>query len=202
MISDADFIGFIPSVLFPVSFRGEAHRVTVLFLEVKEAGFEVFGDGFIAFLAIEVVQFLRVGLQVEQLPLIDVIVEMDELVSVGADAVVAFHHVLGRVFIEMVVEGIAPCVRVFSFEEGNKRYALYVIRNFRSGEFEEGRGVVYVLHQLRNVTRLSVICPVCFQSVFSHEAVRESHYERGSHGLLVHEPLVEPAVFSHVESLV
>lgn len=60
MISDADFIGFIPSVLFPVSFRGEAHRVTVLFLEVKEAGFEVFGDGFIAFLAIEVVQFLRV----------------------------------------------------------------------------------------------------------------------------------------------
>lgn len=60
MISDADFIGFIPSVLFLVPVRREAHRVIVLFLEVKEAGFEVFGDGFIAFLAIEVVQFLRV----------------------------------------------------------------------------------------------------------------------------------------------
>ena len=54
-------------------------------------------------LAVEVVQLVRVVEQVVELPVVDVVIEVDELISAVAHTVVSLHAMLGRVFVEVIV---------------------------------------------------------------------------------------------------
>ena len=78
---------------------------------------------------------------------------------------------------------------MFAAEQGQERLALYVGRNVGTGDVEERRGVVDVLHHFPDFTA-------------GLEAVGQAHDERRGIGLLVHEALVEPSVLAHVEALV
>ena len=66
-------------------------RVVVLFLQYGELLHHTLGDTLGARLTIEVVELVGVVLQVVQLPRVDVIVEVDELVTAITDTIVALH---------------------------------------------------------------------------------------------------------------
>ena len=140
-------------------------------------------------LSVDVMQFLRIVPKVVELPLVDVVVEMNELVALVANAVMALHGVLGRIFVVVVVEAFAPALGMFSLEERHERHTLYVGRHLHPRQFEECRRIVDVLHQLVDVA-------------FPRVALGQTHDERRAEALFIHEPLVEPAVLAHVEPLV
>ena len=100
-----------------------------------------------------------------------------------------FHHVLGRIFIEMIVQSFPPVRRFLAFQQRYQGNALDIFRHFHSGKFKEGRCVVNVLHHFIDIP-------------FSPEVFRQTHNQRGTHGLFVHEALVEPTVLAHIEALI
>ena len=58
-----------------------------------------------------------------------------------------------------------------------------------SGKFEEGRGIVDVLHHFRDLSP-------------AVKAFRQAHDKRSTHGLFVHETFVKPTMLTHVEALI
>lgn len=126
--------------------------VIVLLLELDELLHQTLGDSLITLLSVEIVQLFRVGVQVVEFPLVDVVVEVDEFPSVGsADTIVALHAVLRGVFVIVVVKALTPVFRVLSLQERQKRLALYVVGNRCTGKFEEGWRIVDVLHHFLDV---------------------------------------------------
>lgn len=101
--------------------------VLVLGLEFLQLGVQVAGHFLVARLAIKVVHFLGVFLEVVEFPLVDVVVEVDELVALGAHTIVALHHVLGRILVEVVVERLAPVGRLLAAKQGQQGGALDVV---------------------------------------------------------------------------
>ena len=55
---------------------------------------------------------------------------------------------LGGILVVVIVETLAPVLRVLAFEERHERNALNVGGYGSTGEFEEGGSVVDVLHHL------------------------------------------------------
>ncbi len=66
---------------------------------------------------------------------------------------------------------------------------MNIIRYFHSGKIKESRGIIDILNQL-----------IALCSGF--DMSRIAHHERGTERLLVHETLIEPAVFTEPESLI
>ena len=85
-------------------------------------------------------------MEVVEFPAFDVVVEMDELVSLGADAVVSFGHVLAGEFVIMVVHCGLPVGRVFAVEDLAEASSLDIGGDRNAGEFEECRGEVDICY--------------------------------------------------------
>ena len=163
-----------------------ADGIIKLLLEFGELLHHTLGDALGAGLSVEVVELVGVVLQVVQLPLVDVVVEVDELVAIVAYAIVALHGMLGRILIEVVVEGVAP-LGLLALEQGEERVAVHLLGYLYACKIEEGGAVVDVLYELGHIALL---------------AARKAHEQWGAERLFVHEALVEPSVFTHVEALV
>ena len=94
-----------------------------------------------------------------------------------------------RIFIEMIVQRLAPVCRFLAFQQRQQRYSLNIFRNRSTSQIQESRSIVDVLYQLRNISP-------------SLEIFRQMHDQWCMHGFFIHEPFVEPSVFAHIESLV
>ena len=101
----------------------------------------------------------------------------------------ALHGMFGGILVEVVVEALAPILGVFATEEREKRDALNVGGNGSAGKVEESGGVVNVLHHFLDVAA-------------RFQPLGQVHEQRGRKTLLVHEALVEPSVFAHIEALI
>ena len=66
---------------------------------------------------------------------------------------------------------------------------MHIFRQTDTCKVEDGRTIVYVLYQFRNVA-------ACIQPF------GQVHNKRRVHGFFVHETLVEPTVFAHIKTLV
>ena len=86
----------------------QAYRVIVLLLQIGELLHHTLGDALSARLFVEVVELVGVVLEVVEFPLVNVVIEVDELVALVAYTVVALHGMLGWILVEVVVEGVAP----------------------------------------------------------------------------------------------
>lgn len=75
-------------------------RILVLSLEPYQLSLQVSRDLLIARLSIQIVHFCRILLQIVQFPFVNVIIEMDELVTVRTHAIVTLDHMLGRELIK------------------------------------------------------------------------------------------------------
>ena len=92
----------LPLVLLPIlSFLSCC--VSVLFPESCQLYFQAVGESLIARLSAEVVQLIGVFQQIVEFPCVNVMIEMYELVSVSADAVMPLHAVFGRILVEMII---------------------------------------------------------------------------------------------------
>ena len=118
-----------------------------------------------------------------------VAIEMDELVLLVADSVVAAYHVDGGIIIIMVVEVLAPILRHGAVEQRNERCPHHIFRFLHAGDVEVGRCVVDILYQRR-----------AFAVRLGFPRVADD--ERRAHRFFIHETLVEPSVLAHIESLV
>ncbi len=63
---------------------------------------------------------MRVIFKVIQFPAVNVIIEMNQLVPVIAHPVMALHHMLGRIFIEMIIKRLAPSFRLLPLQQRHK----------------------------------------------------------------------------------
>ena len=166
-----------------------AYGVIVLLHGLFEALAHFGGHLFCSGLAVNVVHLLRVVLEVIEFPMVNVVIEVHQRISVRADAIVALDGVFGGILVIVIVELVTPVGRVFAAQKRHERFALDVFRNFDSGNFEEGRGVVYVLNHLLYVAT-------------SLQAFGQSHDQGGVEAFFIHKALVEPTVFAHVKALV
>ena len=178
----ARWVGFLQSV-----FRN--YRVVILLLQLHEFVAHRFDDGLHSGQVVDVVHLVRVVGEVVKLPVVDIVVEVDEFITAVAHAVVAFHSVLGGIFVEVVVESIAPLHILVAAKQWHHRHALYVARDGCSCQFEEGGSIIDVLHHFGDVAA-------------AVEALGQTHHQWGVERFLIHKPLVEPAMFAYVEALV
>src|SRR4030042_6502844 len=87
---------------------GQLLRIPVELLEPEELALEVVADPGVGRVGVNVTELPRISLEVIKLPGIDDGVEVDELVPLGADAVMALDHVNGREFVIMVENRLGP----------------------------------------------------------------------------------------------
>ena len=161
-----------------------------MFLQASEFLHQSLGHLLRALLAVEVVELVRVFVEVVEFPGIDVAIEVDEFPAVGgAHAAVALDGMLGGIFVEVVVEAFAPVLGMFAAKEWQEAFALDVARYLCAGNVEEGGRVVDVLHHFGDVAA-------------GLQSFGQAHHEGRGEGLLIHEALVKPSVLAHVEALV
>ena len=142
------------------------------------------------FLPIDIVHLLRVSLQIIEFPCVYVIVEMDEFVALSTDSIMTLHHVFCWVFIEMIIDGIAPFLgSLLLAQQREQTLALQVLGNRRTSQIKERRGIINVLDHLVHHTPP-------FQPLW------QTHEERSVETFLVHEALVEPSMLAHIKTLV
>ncbi len=114
---------------------------------------------------------------------------MDQLITGVAHPIVTFHRMLGRIFMEMIVQTVAPFIRMLPFQQREHGNALHVRRHLNAGKIKKRRCIVDILHHLSNVT-LGLI------------PLGKHHDKRRAHGFFIHEPFVKPSVLSHVKALI
>ena len=154
------FVNFLPSLdaFGGSAVEAECGLVVIFLLEFNEFLHESAGDFLSARLPVEVVEFVRVFVEVEEFPRVDVAVEVDEFPTVGgADAIVALDRMFGGELIEVIVNSLAPVLGVLALQEREHGASLNVGGNLCSGEVEEGRCVVDVLYHFANLA-------ACFES--------------------------------------
>ena len=96
--------------------EAECGLVIIFLLQFNEFLHESAGDFLSAGLPVEVVEFVRVFVEVEEFPRVDVAVEVDEFPAVGgADAIVALDSMFGGELIEVLVNSLAPVLGVLPF---------------------------------------------------------------------------------------
>ena len=91
---------------------------------------------------------------------------MYELVALTTHTIVTTHTVFSREFVEVVVDTLAPVLRMLSFEQRHERYPLDVSWDGSTSKFQEGGCIVDVLHHFVDVT-------TCLKPL------RKMHEERG-----------------------
>jgi len=57
-----------------------------------------------------------VSLQIIHFPFIDVVVEMNQFIPFGSDAIMPFHHMYRRIFVVRIVDCIAPFIGFSSYQ--------------------------------------------------------------------------------------
>ena len=126
-------------------------RVGIFFLKFYEALFEALGNLLGAGLSVNVVKLLRIVLEVVEFPHVNIFIEMDERVAVGANTIVALYGMLCGEFMEMIIKRIAPILGLLTSKKGKHAHTVHIFRNGYATEVEEGGSIVNVLHHLRNV---------------------------------------------------
>ena len=112
---------------------------------------------------------------------------MNQLVTFSTYTEVTAYHVFSRIFIEVIVQGLAPFRCLFTLQQRQEGFALHFFRFLDTCQVEDSRTVVDVLYEFGYITLL---------------ATRQTNEQRSAEGFFVHESLVEPTVFTHVETLV
>ena len=114
---------------------------------------------------------------------------MNQFVAVVTNAVMTLHHMFCRIFIEVVIQCLAPVSGMFSFQQRQQWNSVHIFGNFHACQFQEGRSVVNVLYHFCNIS-------------FGTQSFGKMHNQRSMHRLFIHEPFVKPSVFAHIETLV
>ena len=83
-------------------------------------------------IVVEVHQFVGIVLQVVKLPLIELI-KVHQLVALGANPIVAWHHVDARVLVVVVVNTVPPICRYFTGKQRQERSSLHLRVNRARG---------------------------------------------------------------------
>lgn len=101
--------------------------VVILLLQADKLLHQAGSDFLSTRLAIDVVHFVRVGVEIIKFPLIDVVVEVNELVTIRtAYTIMTLYSMFGRIFIIVVVDALAPVFGVFALQQRQERHALNV----------------------------------------------------------------------------
>lgn len=101
--------------------------VVILLLEADELLHQAGSDFLSTRLAIDVVHLVRVGVEIIKFPLINVVVEVNELVTIRtAYTIMTLYSMFGRIFIIVVVDALAPVLGVFALQQRQERHALNV----------------------------------------------------------------------------
>ena len=101
----------------------------------------------ILLIVVEVAKFIRIPLQIVEFPLTK-LVELDELVALGANSVVPRDLVYAGILILVIVDAVPPALGFLALEKGCEGASLHVPGNFHSRRLKEGFSVVKVLHQV------------------------------------------------------
>ena len=133
--------------------------------------------------------FSRIALDIIQFPPVDIIIEMYQFISFRTNSIMTFYHMLGRIFIEVIIQRFPPIFRMFSFQQRQQRYSLNIIRYRRTCQFKESRRIIDILNHLGDVA-------------FTIETFRQTHNQRGTHRFFIHKAFIEPAMFTHIKSLI
>src|SRR3546814_5480656 len=92
-----------------------------------------------------------IGRQVVEFPGVNVVaVEAGELVAVVAHSVMRARRVEARIFVIMIVDGLAPVSGCAPAEQGDERAALDRVGSDHAGKREEGRRIVDVMDRCRD----------------------------------------------------
>ena len=190
----------------------------------EQLAHELAGDALGAGLPVDVVELVGIGLQVVELVVVDVgivgdisrlchpliaivlacaclllvlvllqgtlaamTIEVDKLIAIGANAVMLACQVPRGVVVVVVVEGLAQAL--LSLEQRAQRVARHLLRLLHTGIVEEGGRIVDILHHRRADGSCGNVAWI-------------AHDEWRAQALLIHESLVEPAMFAQVEALV
>ena len=137
--------------------------------------------------AVNAFHFLRILFEVEEFPLVGVVV-VDELVSVCSHAFVC-GYVMFAAFVVVIVKALSPIGGRFAFHQRFEALALHVGWNREARGIEECRREIYVLRQC-----LCAFARFCNAGPFDDE--------RHAEGLFVHPAFVVPAVLAEVEALI
>lgn len=83
--------------------------VVILLLQTDKLLHQAGSDFLSTRLAIDVVHLVRVGVEIIKFPLIDVVVEVNELVTIRtAYTIMTLYGMFGRIFIIVVVDALTP----------------------------------------------------------------------------------------------
>ncbi len=159
-------------------------------------------------IAVHILQLVRIGLQIEQLPVIAFAVIFDQFVTIGAntamwaDAVrgeeleTGVAHLLLRltaqkpgVFEISIVGGATPILRWIAFEDRAEAPALHSLRDRDAGVIEHRWSEVDILHHVIDYFSLRLETRV---------AHKQRYPERG----LIHKAFVVPAVLAQEKAVV
>src|SRR3546814_6002429 len=131
-----------------------------------------------------------IGLQVVEFPGVNVVaVEAGELVAVVAHSVMRARRVEARIFVIMIVDGLAPVRGCAPAEQGDERAALDRVGSDHAGKREEGRRIVDVLDRCRDPRAGTDVAGILDQ-------------EGGAQRFYIDEALVEPAMRAAIKALV
>lgn len=101
--------------------------VVILLLQADKLLHQAGSDFLSTRLAIDVVHLVRVGVEIIKFPLINVVVEVNELVTIRtAYTIMTLYGMFGRIFIIVVVDALAPVFGVFALQQWQERHALNV----------------------------------------------------------------------------
>ncbi len=107
----------------------------------------------------------------------------------GPDSVMPLGHVHGRVLVVVIIHRLTPVPDLPTLKMFFQGVTLHVLWNDCAGELEKSGREVEVGNQL-------------FIHRSGLDAAGKAGHERHPQGFLVHEPLIEPTVFTQVEALV
>ena len=105
-----------------------------MFLKGVELFLEICGELGLAGLTIQVSQLIGILLQIVHFPLVPEAVEVHQFVALGADAVVARHHMEAWVFVVVIVNAGAPVLGALALEQRHEGTALHVAGNLGAGD--------------------------------------------------------------------
>ena len=114
---------------------------------------------------------------------------MNKLVAFVAHAIMFTHQMVGWIVVIMVVKVFSPVLHICAVEQWSQTTATHLYGLFHPSKVKKGGRKVDVLHQL-----------IAFRSLFYVPGIADNKWrvER----FFVHEPLIKPSVFAHIEALV
>ena len=126
-----------------------------MFLQLIKLVSHAFHHCLVTGLTVKVIHLVGIFLEVVKLPYVDVVVEMDQFITIVTYAVMTLHGMLGGILVVMIVKGVTPVLRPLAFQQGKQGLALDVGWDGGSGQFQKSGGVINILHELRDITLLA-----------------------------------------------